>query len=184
MKAFFLFISTIVISSFFVSCGSKGDEIVSKDSTVLLYSEFHDFESANHATVSADRAFSGKKSSIVTPTTEYGFGIFKTLSEIPSYGSINLVRVTLNTWMDKSYPGATLVMSIDDPSGNKNIIWDGKPLNTNKPSEWGYSDFVFYVKKEWLQPYYNMRLYIWNKEKNTFYNDNLRIEVFQVIKKN
>jgi hypothetical protein len=183
MKAFFLFISTIVTSSFFVSCGSKGDENVSKDSTVLLYSEFHDFESSSHVTISADRAFSGKKSSRMTPDVEYGLGVNRFVNEVPSFGSVNRINVSIKSWMDQNYSDATFVFSIDDTATKTNIIWDGRTLSTKKPSEWTNFDFGYTIKKEWLKPEYKISLYVWNKGKNTFFVDNLKVEFSQVIPK-
>lgn len=184
MKTPFLFVSALIVSAFFAACGGDTDnESPAKDSTVLLYSEFHNFESGNYPSLSSEKAFAGKNSVTVNPETEYGFGVFKNLSAIPSYGSLNQIHVTLYSWMDKSYPDATFVMSIDDTVNHKNIIWDGRSLDTKKSGTWGYSDFIFFVKKEWLQPQYYIRLYVWNKGKNVFFNDNVKLEFYQVIPK-
>jgi hypothetical protein len=134
-----------------------------------------------HSTVVEKNAFEGKKCSSVSPEVEYGFGVFKMFRDVPSYESMNKLKVSLYSFMEKSTPEATLVLSIDDTINHKSITWNGKSVDSPPPGKWNLIDAEFDINAEWLKPQYNISVYIWNKTKSTFYVDNMRVEFLTVV---
>jgi hypothetical protein len=174
------FIAAAFCSLIFLSaCSNKkaGDASeVPKDTTATLYYEFHDFESLNDSRVDSTKGLSGKICGLVSDKIEYGFGLDKQMKQISSFGNIEEINVTFNAWMDKKYPEDVFVLSIDDTLAKKNILWEGRAIEPAKLNEWSTAKINYKIKKEFLNPQYIVKLYIWNKGKNTFYFDDLEFD--------
>ncbi|MCW3103486.1 MAG: hypothetical protein JWO09_1926 [Bacteroidetes bacterium] len=169
-----LLIAAFCSTLFMASCAKKKPAAGSqKDSITVLYSEFHDFESVADARVDSSKGFSGKVCGVLNGQIEYGFGLGKQLKELPSYKSIEEVSISFNCLMDKAYPDDVFVISIDDTIAKKNVMWEGKSITPAKFGEWSPVNISYRISKDFLNPEYILKLYIWNKGKNTFYFDDL-----------
>ncbi len=179
----------IIIFSILVICGftssylflrhqyakkfNTGAELVRKDSAVLttLLSEKIDFESMEN--VSAEKAFSGKRSFKIESSIEYGFGINKEMNAIPGYQGLKNIDIEVKCWAKKKVE-AVYVLSVEDKDG-KNIYWESKPMNGDKTENWRNLHFTFNLKPETINPAYIIKLYPWNKAKEEFYIDDIAV---------
>ncbi|MCW3085028.1 MAG: hypothetical protein JWP12_2394 [Bacteroidetes bacterium] len=188
MPRFLVFIVAVRIEFLLWGCGqniaANGSSAAKKDSVSVLYSEFHDFESVPDAQIDSTKAFSGKRSGALSPKIEYGFGMEKFLGEISSFKSVEEVNVSFKCWMNKKDPDAVFVLSIDNYNSipNKNIMWEGKPIVTSKLNDWDDVHINFKINKLFIVRDYTIKLYIWNKGKNTFYFDDLLLDFIKTKK--
>lgn len=166
------------------SCGNKGgeDQTASADSTLTVYSELHDFESMDNKSITSEKAASGKKSAMLADSIEYGVGLAKHFKEISSFNSIDEINISFKCWMDKQYADATFVISIDDSTETKNIMWEGKPVVCSKLNDWSDVQYNFKLNHAFVTPESVIKLYIWNKGKNKFYFDDLSFEFVKIKK--
>ena len=153
-----------------------------KDTTQLLYSEFYDFESLTDGRISATKAVSGKNSAVVNNEIEYGFGFQKRFKDISSFGSIQEIHVSFKCWMDKKYADPVFVISVDDSTETKNIMWEGQPLVCQKEGAWNDITYSFKMNPDFIKPQSVLKLYVWNKGKNTFYYDDLAFDFVKLKK--
>jgi len=169
----------------FQSCRRKNAgeaENQKADSTLTLYSEYYDFESLSDPGVNTEKAVSGQKSEMVNDKTEYAFGFKKRFQEMSSYRSIREINVSFKCWMEKKFPDATFVISIDDSTETKNIMWEGKPIVCPKDASWNDIRYNFKLNPSFIQPGSVLKLYIWNKGKNKFYYDDLAFDFVKLKK--
>lgn len=170
---------------FLGSCSNKKKQEGSeapKDTTTTLYYEFHNFESVMDGRVDSSKGLSGKICGVVNDQIEYGYGLDKQLKQIASFNNIEEINVAFQCWMDKKYPDDVFVLSIDDTVGKKNVLWEGRAIEPAKLGEWSPAKINYKIKKEFLNPQYILKLYIWNKGKNTFYFDDLEFDFVQLKK--
>lgn len=180
MRFYPFLIAAVAIILFSGSCKNKAkSDKGSKDSTIL-YSEFHDFESITDARLDSTKAYSGRKSGLLNDQVEYGYGLIKSIKDISSYKNINGIRISFKCWMDKKSPDATFVLSIDDDSISKNILWEGKPLELTKFNDWVPVSIYYKMNPDFIKPGYTIKLYIWNKGKNTFNFDDVSYTFVQM----
>lgn len=177
MRISFLIAAAFCSSLFLSSCAKKKPVAAGsqKDSTAatVLYSEFHDFESVADTRVDSAKGLSGKICGVVNDKIEYGFGLDKQMKELSSFRNIEDINVSFNCLMDKAYPDDVFVLSIDDTVAKKNVMWEGKGITPAKFGEWSPVSISYKINKDFLSPEYIIKLYIWNKGKNTFYFDDL-----------
>lgn len=156
------------------SCKKKsGTAALKSESGTPLYFEFHDFESLADSRVDSTRGLSGKCCGLVNDKIEYGYGLEKLIKQIPSYKNLNEINVSFNCWMDKQYPDDVFVLSVDDTVAKKNVIWEGQKITPAKLNDWSPVTLNYKVNKDLIKPEYTVKLFIWNKGKNTFYFDDL-----------
>jgi hypothetical protein len=160
---------------FLLSCGGSHN-----DSSLTLYSELHDFESMKDRSITTEKAFSGKNSAMVNDTIEYGIGLSKRFKDISSYGSIDEVNVSFKCFMDKPYPDAAFVLSIEDGIAPKSLVWEGRPITCEKYNEWSDITYNFKINRQFISPESFIKLYIWNKGKNKFYFDDLSFNFVKI----
>jgi len=172
LNLLFIAFAGIVLFSQLSCKNKKGSETGQKDS-VILYSEFHDFESIMDPRLDSTKAYSGRKSGLLNDKIEYSYGLSKKIGDISSYKNVNGIHVSFKCWMDKSFPDATFVLSIDDESITKNILWEGKPLGLSKFNDWVPVAIDYKVNPDFIKPGYTLKLYIWNKGKNVFNFDDI-----------
>jgi hypothetical protein len=176
----FLLIPLVLVLLLSSSCKNKSGKAKVQGDSLLLYSEFHDFESITDNRLDSMKAYSGRKSGLLNDKIEYGYGLIKPIKDISSYKNINSVRVSFKCWMDKKFPDATFVISIDDDSiSKKNILWEGKPIEVSKFSDWTQVTIDYKINPAFIKPEYFLKLYIWNKGKNTFNFDDVSYSFIQ-----
>ncbi len=186
MRSFSFFIIASATAFLFSACGKNTSTntpaTAKEDAATVLYSEFHDFESVPDAFTDSTKAFSGKHSGALNQKTEYSFGLSKHFNQIASFKSIDEINVSFKCWMDKKYPDAVFVLSIDDSVSGKSIMWEGKPIVPSKMNDWDDVHINFKLNKKFILPNYTIKLYIWNKGKNTFYFDDLKLDFIKIKK--
>jgi hypothetical protein len=171
MRYFLLIFFIGVLSTFWGSCSGKKEK--PPVDSIVVYSEFHDFESITDPRTDSINVFAGKKSGLLNEKIEYGWGLEKPVKDISSYKSINEVKVSFKCMMPHLDSVSTLVFSVDDPASGKNISWEGKEIKPSLAGQWDSVTTHFHVNKNMMDPAYLVKLYIWNKGKNTFYFDNI-----------
>jgi hypothetical protein len=156
------------------SCTKKKGEVKGLKDSTLLYYEFHDFESLSDSRLDSTKAVSGRKSGLLNDKIEYSIGFIKPVKDIASYKNLAEVTVSFKCLMDQKYPDATYVLAIDDDSiTKKNIVWEGTPIVPSEYNKWVPVTITYKVSKKNIRPEYFLKLYIWNKGKNTFYFDDV-----------
>ena len=78
---------------------------------------FDDENKSDNFPLSAERSFSGKKSTVVLPEKEYSVEIAQSFSEIPSLNYLQKIELNLKIW-NNNLPGVlTWVLEIDGEDG-------------------------------------------------------------------
>jgi hypothetical protein len=176
MRASYFLFAVLSGSLLLSSCSNKkkGDAGGSKsDSLNTMYYEFHDFQSTMDGRLDSSKGSNDKLCGLVNDKIEYGFGFDKQIRQISSYKNVDEINVSFNCMQDKKYADDVFVLSIDDTVAKKNIYWFGAGINPAKFGEWSPVTICYKLKKEYLDPNYILKLYIWNKGKNTFCFDDL-----------
>ncbi len=157
--------------------GITVDPIAKKDSiiTVSLTSEFFNLENNNEASVSTEKALSGKHSCKLSNSAEFGVSANKFIRDIPSYSNLKNISVKFNTLFGKDNPDALYVLSIADAKG-KNVFWEGKPIVYAETNNWSESIIDFIIPAEFLNPDNLIVIYPWNRNKKMFYVDDVTID--------
>jgi hypothetical protein len=160
---------TIVLNS----CSNRKKGTSANETSDNFYFELHDFESVMDGRVDSTKGLSGKICGLLNDKIEYSYGFEKQLKQIPSFKNIDAIKVSFNCWMDKAYPDDAFVISIDDTIAKKNILWQPSNITPAKFGEWSPVTITYNINKDFINPEYVMKLYIWNKGKHTFYFDDL-----------
>ncbi|MGZ6540337.1 MAG: hypothetical protein ACXVEB_18310, partial [Bacteroidia bacterium] len=92
---------------------------IKKDSVAdgSLLKEFFNLETINDASASAEKSFSGKMSSKLSPTVEYGFTVSHVLKDLPFYKNLKSVVVSFKSFSEKQDTSASYVFTINDKNG-------------------------------------------------------------------
>lgn len=153
------------------------ETIVKKDSivTISFLSEFFNLENNNEGFVSTEKALSGKQSCKLSSDIEFGISANKPVRDIPDFINLKNISIKYNALFGNENPDALYVLSIDDAKG-KSIFWDGKSIPFSKTNDWLESSIEFSVAPEFLNPDNNIVVYPWNRNKKTFYIDDISIE--------
>jgi hypothetical protein len=168
---YLLFLVIIVV---FSACsGNKSNNGSSEPGSKLISSNLENVSWINQNTLSKEFAHSGRFSSKVDTVFPYSFGFS---------GTFNMMSDTLPVSVDVSvwifYPqlkiNSSVVLSID--SVNKNIFWKGIPIKDSIKTinQWQEIKTTFEIPKKIL-PTDNIKIYVWNIDKRTFYMDDLSI---------
>ena len=145
--------------------------------TVSLLTEYFDFESSGNASITSEKAFSGKKSSKLSPNLEYGFGVNHLLSDIPSYKNLTSISLAFQCITENMDTSALYVFAINDKTG-KNIYWNGAPIRSKKKDTWSNDTIHFEIKPEFLIPENSLTLYAWNRNKKIVFIDDLTVNYY------
>lgn len=153
------------------------ETIVKKDSiiTVSFLTEFLNLENNNEGFVSKDKALSGKFSCKLSKDIEFGISASKLVKDIPTFNNLKNISVKFNAFFEKENPDALYVLSINDANG-KNIFWDGKPIPFSETNDWSEAVVDFVVPAEFLNSENQIGVYPWNRNKKTFYLDDITID--------
>lgn len=184
MRITFISVAVVATALFLQSCkgGSNNTDVVVKDTTLTVHAELFDYESGSDKRVTTERAFESKTSGLLCDSVEYGLGFIKRFKELPSFNSIDEVNVSFKCFMDKQYADATFVLSIDDSSETKNIVWEGKAITCSKLNDWSDVSYNFKINHQFITPESFIKLYVWNKGKNKFFIDDLAIDFVKIKK--
>ncbi len=142
-----------------------------------IFSEFFDFENIDIGITSSEKAFSGNKSTKVTPDIEYGFGINKTLAELPDLKNTEQVFLEFMCLAPQIDSSILFVFTISN-SKNESVLWEGKAIVVGEANTWIKNKIVFNVKPEWIVPDNSFRFYIWNRDKKELHVDDLKFTLY------
>lgn len=159
------------------STGFISETVVKKDSilTLSFLSESFNLESNGESFVSTEKALSGKHSCKLSKDIEFGISITKSVKDIPTYNNLKNISITFNAFFGNENPDGLYVLSIDDAKG-KNIFWDGKTIPFSKTNEWSESVVDFVIPSEFINPDNKIVVYPWNRNKKTFYVDDILVQ--------
>ncbi len=137
-----------------------------QDSGVYIF----DFETTmylqNTGKLSTEKAFSGKYSSYVKDYNDFSTSIFMPMPELDTSSASN---VNIGFWLlpESSSINAVFVLSIFDKNNNQ-IYWEGFQINDNifVANNWQYFEKNFIIPKECLSKENNLKIYLWQKNKN------------------
>jgi len=152
------------------------EEVIVPEELIILKEVFFDFENGQPANIhsfSSERAASGIKSIRINPESEYGSEIKKAFSEIPSLKNFRRIEITLKVWNENEIPDNLWVLEVDGEDG-KVLSWnaEGLPVTSKK---WETCLFTFDIKTEFLKNFNHIKTYAWNRNKGTFYIDDVQI---------
>ncbi|MEI6853767.1 MAG: hypothetical protein WCL06_13045 [Bacteroidota bacterium] len=161
----------LIILVFAACSGNKSGN--NEPGTIALSSDLENICWMNQHTLCKTVVHSGKFSSKLDSVNQFSFGFsnsFNNLSDtLP--GSVDV-----SCWI--YYPQikikSSIVISID--SVGKNIYWKGFPLNDSikAANQWQEVKVTFEIPKK-VMPTDNVKIYVWNNDKRTFYMDDLKL---------
>lgn len=137
-----------------------------------------DFESSedlgNYHLISNEKAFSGSKSSHLKSLDEFGVTFDRKLETFENYQKLSKVSCSFKIYTENTLNDLYAVMTID--SDGKSVQWDAKPVANVATNNWTDVSFTFNISSEYLSGSNRIKLYCWNKGKNNYYMDDLKIE--------
>ena len=142
---------------------------------VHLKSSLVDFESsfeADHLT--NEKHYSGKKSLAFSPNLEYGATITQAAIDFLPNNIIRKINVSFRLLSDEDFKDNVFVLEAIDSDG-KMISWQGEGIPSGK-HKWDLVDIEFNVDFKSAFQISHFKTYVWNKNKNTFYIDDLNME--------
>jgi hypothetical protein len=151
------------------------EEIREIDTTklVIIKQNTFDFESGSFNTTE-DIAVSGKKSLKITPKKEYDSEYLVNISSIPNFTYFREVEISLMGLRKKKMSSPLLwVVEIVSDSG-KVLSWESSgvlPISEN----WENFNFHIKIQQEFLLPKNVLKIYAWNKNKETLFVDDLKL---------
>lgn len=152
---------------------SEQVETKMKDSIAFTFDFEHASDLKNIQTVTDFKAKSGTYSAMLNDSIEYSVTFSKNLSDIPDFKLVKEVKVECSLFSDKKIQNASIVLAIDGPDG-KSIHWSGDNIY-GKENEWSTFTKVFPLDGSYLDNSGILKIFIWNKEKEVFYLDDLNI---------
>jgi hypothetical protein len=165
-----LLLSVILV---FAACsGNKSDKYQGGPGSVLISSDMENLAWTNMHTLSKEKAYSGKFSSKIDSVNQYSFGLSNTFNNLSDTLPTS-VDVSVWVYFPETKIKSSLVISIDSVS--KNIFWKGVPLadSVKAANQWQEIKVSFEIPKK-IMPTDNIKIYVWNNEKRTFYVDDIK----------
>ncbi len=159
----------------FSACSGNKEEVKNENKAVagVFSSDLEATGWMNLFTLSKDVAHSGRYSSRVDSINQFSFGFREFASiiadTIPKKVDIDFWMLCLQTGIK-----STLVLSID--SVDKNIFWHGIELadSVKAPNKWQEIKATVDLPEN-IMATDKISIYVWNKEKRTFYIDDLKV---------
>ena len=146
------------------------------DRTILDKKDY-DLESgeglANYSSVKDTLAHSGSRACVLNIQTEFGIMYERTLNDMPE---IKLARSAIvKLFCNSALPikDAVIVCSVEDEN-SKAIFWEGELLKSEQ-NKWTETEVKFLIPEQVIENKNKIKIYIWNKNKETFVCDDLII---------
>ncbi len=148
---------------------------------IILKELFFDFEDGRPSTVynfSSNKSLSGKKSAKVESKTEYGCEIKVPFSEIPTMKNFRRLEMSLKVWNEKKVADNLWVVEINGENGAV-LSWnaEGIPTTTNR---WVTITLTVDIKNDFLKNFNQIKTYAWNRNKGSFYVDDVQITMLGI----
>ena len=174
MKKNLQYVLLLLIVLVFASCsGNKSGNGEVEPGSILVSSDLENLSWMNQNTLSKDVAHSGMFSGKLDSLNQFSFGFSNTFNNL---SDTIPTSVDVSVWI--YYPqlkiSSSIVISID--SVGKNIFWKGFPLNDSikAVNQWQEVKVTFEIPKK-VMPTDNVKIYVWNTDKRTFYMDDMRL---------
>ncbi len=142
---------------------------------VVLLSDVFDLENSGDGFETTEKAATGKRSCKLSPDFEFGVNNIKIVKDIPGFASLKKIELKFKSFFEKIDPAAVYVVSINDDKG-KNIFWDSRPIVYSETTGWSEQSMSFTIPPEFLNPENRISVYPWNKNKKTFYVDDVTMD--------
>lgn len=178
----FVFISYLYLMFFnyylYSSVKITVDRFFSPSESNIKLTAIADPDNMLEYTHKSNLVFNQMKVVAISPEIEYGPSIVKNLKEInPNREDKVFYKVRCNYFANE-LKAETIVLAIHENGQDKAKIWMGKEFReiNDIPGQWNNFEYVFELPTDVKLSDDNvLKLYIWNKEKNTFYINNLSI---------
>ena len=110
---------------------------------------------------------------MMNDSIEYSVTFSKNVRDIPNFKSIKEIKVEFALFSEKQIQNASIVLAIDGPDG-KSLHWTGDNV-IGKENEWTNFTKVFPLEGSYIDNSSILKIFVWNKEKEVFYLDDLNI---------
>ncbi len=147
---------------------------------VVLKEIYNDFEKENNESGNSEKAFSGKRSYKMIPEIEYGAEVVQSFSEIPSLIDLRQIEISFKNLNLIVEDGTSWVLELDDKDG-KIIGWYSAFLPATL-NVWENCTFHFSIKTVFLNKSNRIKTYVWNKNKGSFFIDDLSVRFLGINK--
>ncbi|HMT28062.1 MAG TPA: hypothetical protein PKD91_02160 [Bacteroidia bacterium] len=136
-----------------------------------LESQVMDLE--NFETVRAETSNSAKHSCSMDAATEFSVAFSRSATTIKEFGKHKQVTYSFSIFAPKPVNNAQVVYSLSSEEGGDSD-WQSKELKCDS-SSWTRYDFKFDLNEEFRKGSGKVKLYVWNKGKETFLIDDISI---------
>ncbi len=158
---------------------NKNSASVNTDTLIneMFYEHLYTFEQLedlkNTQTIVTGKASSGNKSAQLDSKNEYSVTYEKKFSDITNYWNIRIINCSIKLFTNENLKDILAILSIDGYNG-KNIDWQSQPIIGTK-GKWKEINFSFTISDDKIKDNNVLKIYIWNKSKNNFFIDDLKI---------
>ena len=116
---------------------------------------------------------SGHSASYYNDTLEFGATFKRAVTDLKDYEKIREVYFSFNINSEKDINDAVAVITIESPDGKSNH-WDGVDIHS-KAGSWEKKEQTFKIRKDKLNPYSTLKIFVWNRGKEKFLIDDFQI---------
>ena len=142
----------------------------------------YDLESGSDLTglsaIDSINGHSGHWSTYFNDTLEFGVTFRKPLTEIKDTKKLNQATISFYVKSEKEIKDAMAVLTIETAEG-KSHHWAGVDIDI-KPGNWQKMDAGFAFKESYFPENSTMKIFIWNKGKESFSVDDLSIVFWEI----
>lgn len=150
-------------------------EVKKKEPAVFNYDFEQSVDLQNYNAVSDLKAKSGTRSAMLNDTIEFSTTFSKKLIDIPDFKRVKEIQVELEMFSESNIKDAVLVLAIDDSNG-KSLHWSATEL-FNQGNQWNRLQKVFPLVGAHIKENATLKIYVWNKQKEKFFVDDLKVIV-------
>jgi hypothetical protein len=163
----------VLLFAIVVLSACSGNKPDTGPGTKMIASNLEDLSWMNQFTLVKDVAHSGKFSSKLDSVNQFSFGYSAPFNNISDTLPMS-IDVSVWIYYTQLKISSSIVISID--SIGKNIFWKGIPLNDTikTANQWQEVKATFEIPKK-VMPTDNVKIYVWNTDKRTFYMDDLKL---------
>ena len=156
----------------------QNEDVVEIDTTklVVIKEDAFDFESGNF-NITDEAAYSGKRSLKIIPKKEFDSEYLMNFSSLPHFNYFREVEINLMGYKKKKMKNPVLwVVEIISDSG-KVLSWESSGVMPVS-DKWENFHFRIKLKPELLLSENILKIYVWNKNKESLFADELKISLW------
>lgn len=141
----------------------------------FLYNFESDQDLENTKSISEQGSKSGTRSCSMTEDTEFSPTFNKSILACSQGYDVDSINVSFYVRQLKIELNAFAVLSIEDESG-KIFYYRAEPIS-NLTNNWSLVSLNYNNFSDSIRPGFNLKVYIWNPNRNSFYLDDLKVSV-------